>query len=277
MPHRNVTQKSVPFGFNPYTQTGVSPASRARGSIYSVRFVSNMKPLKAEAQDAATLRELGRASVQIVHDLKNQLNGLKLYATFLRKRMEKSERPQDELETIDKITSGLERAASDMTTLVRYGRPVELKRQPRTDLTKILLGVLNEEDAHNVTRGDVGAGKFDGEFDQAALTEALKAIHVGAQTLRPQDADSVSEVLRLRREETGGKAMAVIEWPGIKAEIDDPFHSFAGSNALRMSLAAKVIEAHGGEARPEADALTVRLPLEIKALETDPLIHSDKA
>ena len=27
--------------------------------------------------------------MQIVHDLKNQLNGLKLYATFLRRRIEK--------------------------------------------------------------------------------------------------------------------------------------------------------------------------------------------
>ena len=38
--------------------------------------------------------------MQIVHDLKNQLNGLKLYATFLRRRIEKNERPGDEQETI---------------------------------------------------------------------------------------------------------------------------------------------------------------------------------
>src|ERR687884_2047190 len=104
-----------------------------------------MKPLKSETQDAATLQELGRASVQIVHDLKNQLNGLKLYATFLRKRMEKSERPQDEQETIAKLIAGLERAAADMTTLVRYGRPVELRRQPSVDLVKIISNVSTSE------------------------------------------------------------------------------------------------------------------------------------
>ena len=54
---------------------------------------TQMKPLLSESQDQESLQALGRASVQIVHDLKNQLNGLKLYATFLRKRMEKSERP----------------------------------------------------------------------------------------------------------------------------------------------------------------------------------------
>ncbi|MCA1618075.1 MAG: hypothetical protein LC795_01925 [Acidobacteria bacterium] len=97
-----------------------------------------MKPLKTELQDAETLRDLGSASVQIVHDLKNQLNGLKLYATFLRKRLEKAGRPEDEQETVSKLISGLERAAADMNVLVRYGRSVELRRQPGTDLARLL-------------------------------------------------------------------------------------------------------------------------------------------
>ncbi len=67
-----------------------------------------MKPLLAESEDKQSLEALGRASVQIVHDLKNQLNGLKLYATFLRKRMEKTERTEDELDTIRKLIAGLD-------------------------------------------------------------------------------------------------------------------------------------------------------------------------
>src|SRR5918993_1678072 len=97
-----------------------------------------MKPLKSELQDAETLRQLGSASVQVVHDLKNQLNGLKLYATFLRKRLEKGERPADELETVGKLIAGLERAATDMNALIRLGRPLDLRRQPGTDLSSLL-------------------------------------------------------------------------------------------------------------------------------------------
>jgi light-regulated signal transduction histidine kinase (bacteriophytochrome) len=78
-----------------------------------------MKPLLSRTEDGDTLRDLGRASIQIVHDLKNQLNGLKLYATFLRKRLEKSDRPDDEQETIGKLISGLERAANDLSTIVQ--------------------------------------------------------------------------------------------------------------------------------------------------------------
>ncbi|HKS26817.1 MAG TPA: hypothetical protein VJS44_03315 [Pyrinomonadaceae bacterium] len=214
-----------------------------------------MKPLKSEVTDASTLAELGRASVQIVHDLKNQLNGLKLYATFLRKRMEKTERPEDERETVVKLIQGLERAALDMTTLVRLGRPVELRRQPGVNLSALLA------EATNAT-GELteSSESLRGEFDAAALTDALKAIHTGAQALSAGKEDSEPPAVSLKRIESEAEPQALIEWRGLKSATD-PFHSYAGSDALRMSLAAKIIEAHGGEARFEANALTVRLPI----------------
>ncbi|HEX8775210.1 MAG TPA: hypothetical protein VF735_16665 [Pyrinomonadaceae bacterium] len=222
-----------------------------------------MKPLISETQDIDTLQELGRASVQIVHDLKNQLNGLKLYATFLRKRMEKSERPADEQETILKLINGLERAAADMTALVRYGRPVELRRQPRVDLVKILTTIIQSESfgPSGIRLEPPAAASLEGEFDTVAVTEALKTITAGASSLRrAEDKDAL--LVCLRREETAGGHMAVIEWRGVRlTEGVDPFHSFVGSDALRMSLAAKIITAHGGEAGPDAGLLRVRLPI----------------
>jgi len=80
--------------------------------------------------------------MQIVHDLKNQLNGLKLYATFLRKRIEKSERPGDEQETVGKLINGLNRAAEDLSLIVRYGQPLELKKQAGVDVNKVLQSAL---------------------------------------------------------------------------------------------------------------------------------------
>jgi light-regulated signal transduction histidine kinase (bacteriophytochrome) len=229
-------------------------------------FVSNMKPLISEIQDVDTLQELGRASVQIVHDLKNQLNGLKLYATFLRKRMEKSERPADEQETILKLISGLERAAADMTALVRYSRPVELRRQPHVDLVKILNAISTADPQGSASvRLEPTLDSLEGEFDTAAITEAFKIITAGAINLRrPEDNDAL--LVYLRREETEGASVAVVEWRGVRS-LDgvDPFHSFVGSDALRMSLAAKIIAAHGGEAGPDAGLLRVRLPVKQRA------------
>src|SRR5215210_2584523 len=98
-----------------------------------------MKPLLSEYQDKEALWALGRASVQIVHDLRNQLNGLKLYATILRKRLEKTERPVDELETVNKLIGGLDRTAADLAMIVQYGQPLTLKKQPGVDLHKVML------------------------------------------------------------------------------------------------------------------------------------------
>ena len=218
-------------------------------------FLGTMKPLISETQDNATLQALGRASVQIVHDLKNQLNGLKLYATFLRKRMEKGDRPADEHETITKLIAGLERAAADMNTLVQYGRPLELRRQPQTDLIKIL---NNLENGAGI-KIEAQVNSVAGDFDVAALTEALKTITYSAVNMRPAiDAPPLN--IRLRLDDDGQKA--IIEWAGVKTENDeDPFHSFAGSHGLRIALAAKVIEAHGGDVGYGRDILRVSLPL----------------
>jgi light-regulated signal transduction histidine kinase (bacteriophytochrome) len=226
-----------------------------------------MKPLISEIQDVDTLQELGRASVQIVHDLKNQLNGLKLYATFLRKRMEKSERPADEQETILKLINGLERAAADMTALVRYSRPVELRRQPHVDLVKILTTISTGDGfAQASIRLEPEVDSLEGEFDTAAITEALKMITAGAIGLRrAEDRDAL--LIYLRREETAGSSVAVIEWRGVRSnEGIDPFHSFIGSDALRMSLAAKIIAAHGGETSPDTGLLRVRLPIKNRVM-----------
>jgi len=218
-----------------------------------------MKPLTVDLQDEETLRDLGSASVQVVHDLKNQLNGLKLYATFLRKRMEKAERPADELETLAKLIAGLERAAEDTSALVRYGRPAQLRRAPGQDLARILSAAA--EGSAVETDGD----PFAGEFDTAALAEALKNITNGARSLSAAGAKAEQDgelKISLRREERDGGALAVVEWRGAGTFGEaDAFRSFAGPAGLRLALAAKVIRAHGGDATHEAGALRVRLPL----------------
>jgi signal transduction histidine kinase len=220
-----------------------------------------MKPLKSETQDAETLRELGSASVQIVHDLKNQLNGLKLYATFLRKRMEKAERPADEIETLAKLITGLERAAGDMTALVRYGRGIELRRQS-ADLARLVAEAAAGAQFSNE------AGSCEGEFDPMLLSEALKSItnrgringtELSATNGTGAPAEAVEVVLR--RTGSNEDEMAVIEWLNQQGAEGDLFGGFAGGIGLRLALAAKIIRAHGGEVAQEAGSIKVTLPL----------------
>jgi signal transduction histidine kinase len=53
----------------------------------------------------------------------------------------------------------------------------------------------------------------------------------------------------------------VIEWSGLRALDHDPFRSFAGSDEVKLALAAKIIEAHGGSAKFMDSKFVVVLPL----------------
>src|SRR5262249_189044 len=150
-----------------------------------------MKPLLSVTQDSDKLQDIGRASIQIVHDLKNQLNGLKLYATFLRKRLEKSDRPADEQETVAKLISGLERAAEDLSRIVHYGGPLEVKKQPGVDLHRLMRNVCTGLNGKpNGTGSLTGTlslrsepGNWLGQFDPTLLAEAFRYISQGALKL----------------------------------------------------------------------------------------------
>ena len=218
-----------------------------------------MKTAISRPEDTERLQDLGRASMQIVHDLKNQLNGLKLYATFLRRRIEKNERPEDEQETVGKLINGLDRAAEDLSLIVRYGQPVELKKQPGFEVDKVLSSVCSSVDERNskiVLKSDSEA--VQGSFDHFKLTDALKWLCMGALKHRQTDNDGAGEIAVTTRLNDGG---ATIEWTGLRQLDRDPFRSFAGSDEVKLALAAKIIEAHGGSAKFMDQKFVVELPL----------------
>jgi len=216
-----------------------------------------MKTAMSRPEDNERLQDLGRASMQIVHDLKNQLNGLKLYATFLRRRIEKTERPGDEQETIGKLIGGLDRAAEDLSMIVRYGQPVELKKQTGVELDKVLRAVcasLSEGGSSIVIKN--GSEGIQGNLDLFKLTDAFKWLCNGA--LKHRQNEDGAEVLVTAGTEGD---QAVIEWSGLRQLDHDPFRSFAGSDEIKLAMAAKIIEAHGGSAKFSDKKFVVVIPL----------------
>jgi len=227
-----------------------------------------MKPLLSESEDKHSLQLLGRASVQIVHDLKNHLNGLKLYATFLRKRIEKGERPADELETITKLLAGIDRTAESLSLISEYGEPVSLKHQNATNIEQVMRGVvanLNEDVVAKTERAAItlesGSEVLLSEVDTPLLTGALKSIStVAANLFRRRQKDNPLKI-QVSCDTSGERHDAIIDWHVLDSIDHDPFCSFAGADEIRMALAAKVIEAHGGSAERRNGFLRVRLPL----------------
>ena len=231
-----------------------------------------MKPLLYESHENKGLQALGRASVQVVHDLKNQINGLKLYATFLRKRMEKSQRPTDELETIHKLLAGLDRTATDLSLIMQFGQPVELRKQSGVDLQSMMQTIAASINEDPPTTGalkgilviDSDGGPLMGEFDAEAISVALKSISIGAIKMPGRTQDRTLNV-HLEGESLPEGRAGIIEWQGLDGSSHDPFNSFIGSDGVRMALAARVVEAHGGTAERSNGTLRVRLPLTTQA------------
>src|SRR5690349_4600270 len=218
-----------------------------------------MKVLTSRTEDRETLQDLGRASIQIVHDLKNQLNGLKLYATFLRRRLEKSERPEDEQDTIAKLIAGLDRAASDLSTIVEYGRQIELKKQAGFEVQKVLRTVCSNLDGPGTQIVmDPNANSVQGDLDPLKLTDAFKWISTAA--IKNRQTGEEAKPVTISVSATNDR-QARIEWSGLQKIDHDPFRSFVGSEEIRLALAAKIIEAHGGSAKLADDRFVVQLPL----------------
>jgi light-regulated signal transduction histidine kinase (bacteriophytochrome) len=225
-----------------------------------------MKPALAKTPEANALEDLGRATFRIVHDLKNQLNGLKLYATYLRKRLDREDRSEEERETVEKLIAGLDRAARDMTALVRYAQPIELRCQPQTDLRKIIHGAANEgvQRASGALREplryEIEDGALIGEFDSSVLTEGFNALtHEALVNAGSKEPGAIS--IHARRAEEGSPA-AVIEWRGLRPMVQAPAsRSFEGYQSAYSAFAAKVIKAHGGTLEFPAGVIRISLPL----------------
>ena len=224
-----------------------------------------MQPALAKVSNHdSQLEELGRATLQIVHDLKNQLNGLKLYATYLRKRLDREDRTPEERETIAKLIAGLDRAAKDMTALVRYAQPVELRKQSPVDLRKVVSAVVADVAAREtgglppMTIGtEIEDQLLVGQFDSAMITQALAEITDDIRMAnRSKEPGVLTIALRRQNDE------ALIEWKGAK-----PFtrqtssQQTVGCGTVHTALGTKLIEAHGGRVTVEGNTVRAWLPL----------------
>ncbi len=212
-----------------------------------------MIPATAKARDTSELEDLGRATLQIVHDLKNQLNGIKLYATFLRKRWESREEALEEREILEKLIAGLDRAAAEMSALVRYSQPVELRRQ-RTNLTTIVLEAVPSSICEPSNQF------LYGEFDPKALSEAFRSLTEHAVS-RVSSRDLNQLAIRLNRSDSANPPEAIVEWRTAKFQEHGQTGLVNNYPSMHAALAAKIIEAHGGRVEFGADAIRAWLPL----------------
>jgi two-component system sensor histidine kinase CreC len=207
--------------------------------------------------EEAILIETGRMAARLIHDFKNQLGGLKLYAAYLQKRFPDN---AEGMEVAEKIARGLNEMAEQAAILNKLCHPLELRMEiddpaPVVEQAVSRLGPMASAKRVKMTCDlEPGAPQFP--FDSRQIGEALEAIISRAVDASPDDGEIV---ISLRR---WGEALR-IEIKDNGAPLDDErrlsfFDPLAGNRvnrtALSLAMARRIIERHGGQVSARAGA-----------------------
>jgi signal transduction histidine kinase len=216
------------------------------------------------------LIETGRMAARLIHDFKNQLSGLKLYAAYLKKRF--ADNPEG-LEIAEKIDQGLNEMADQAAILNKLTRPLELRCEPGDPalvVEQVVAGHRAEAGKKNIRiEYEVESDLPQMPLDWQQVRAALESILARAIDLSPEGGVvSVSvkrrdEVLQIEIADQGETLDA-----GQRRALFDGFTSERISRtSLGMALARRIVEQHGGEvavqaASPAGTIVELRLQIE---------------
>jgi signal transduction histidine kinase len=203
-----------------------------------------------EGDEHKRLLEAGRMTSRLIHDFKNQMGGLKLYAAYLKKRF--ADQPEG-LEISEKIVQGLNAMAEQSALISKLTRPLELKREPQ-DPSAIVSQTINDQKLRAAAR-NVRIELGD--------TENLPRLSLDAQQLR----SALGSILARAIDSSPEGGAVTVNWrtkPGeAQIEIVDSGDALSESQRnslfdiltsdrinsarLDLALARRIVERHGGE------------------------------
>jgi signal transduction histidine kinase len=272
-----------------HNESGLSIAAMdkpwATGSRRTPTAFTSLAPREAKSamikdNEEAILIETGRLTARLMHDFKNQLGGLKLYAAFLQKRFAGN---AEGMEVAEKIAQGLNEMAEQAAILNKLCRPLELRMaagDPAAVVEQVISRIEPKTDAKRVKiTPDLEAGREPNatmvSFDPRLISEAIEAIILRAVDASAQNGQNGEIVISLSRfDET-----LRIEIKDNGAPLDDEkrlrfFDPLAGDRlnrtALGLAMARRIIEGHGGQVSAQAGSssgvavgtiVEIRLPI----------------
>jgi len=206
--------------------------------------------------EEAILIETGRVAARLIHDFKNQLGGLKLYATYLQKRFADN---AEGVEIAGKIAQGLNEMAEQAAILNQLSRPLEL-RMEKGDPALIIEQVVSRLQSRASAKRAKITLNLDPDapritFDSRQIGAALESIISRAVDATPEDGEV--EISLRRRDEA-----LQVEIKDNGEMLDDNqrlsfFDPLAGDRlnkmALGLAMARRIIEKHGGRISARAD------------------------
>jgi two-component system sensor histidine kinase DctS len=221
------------------------------------RSQARMQQLHERLAHNEKIAALGRMAAQVAHEVKNPLAGMRLYAMHLRSKVA-DKLADNELAIIDKITDAINKLSNTTEQVLSFARPVNLTRRP-ADLNAIVKDALSLLEPQALAKSikvtlylsPTGAAA---SFDEAAMRSTLINLLLNAiQAMN--DGGS----LRVATTNGGGEVKLTIEDDGCGMTAEqvqnmfEPFYTTKSQGlGLGMSLAAKVIEQHGGSVQVDS-------------------------
>ncbi|MGH9841187.1 MAG: sensor histidine kinase [Blastocatellia bacterium] len=205
----------------------------------------------------ALLIEAGRLTARLIHDFKNQIGGMKLYASYLKKRF--SDQPEG-VEIAEKIIQGLNEMAEQAALIGKLTRPIEIRRGAGdldACIEMVLGGLKSLADSRRITllvdRAPVAAGI---SIDLQQMQAALSTIIARAIEASPEQGE-VKVALK-----SGDDAVLIEvadqgETPDeekLRAIFDALTNERINRISLGLALARRIVLLHGGEVSARAGA-----------------------
>lgn len=212
-----------------------------------------------QEEDDAMLRETGRLTSRLIHDFKNQLGGMKLYATYLKKRFAEN---AEGAEVAEKIIQGLNEMAEQAAWVSKLTRPIEVRRESG-DLGQFIEMILSSLKAQAAEKSveialEAAPEPMGFRFDLQQMQVALSSILMRAIEVSPAGGEirvrlwREGETIRIEIPDAGETPDA----ERLRGFFDFLTHERLNRTSLGLAFAKRILELHDGAVAARAGAPT---------------------
>ncbi len=199
--------------------------------------------------EEALLLDAGRMTSRLVHDFKNQLGGLKLYAAYLKKLC--ADQAQG-VEITEKIIEGLNVMAEQAALVSRLTRPLDLKCE-RVDPAALVKQAISDQHPRAEARSVKLQSEFEKNLPLAYFDLQQLGGAIGSIIARAIDSSHDGGVVEVRLITHQSRLLVEIADQGEtlsdeqrQALFDLPAVNRINKTSLDLAMARRIIERHGG-------------------------------
>ncbi len=224
------------------------------GEVIIIKDITRLRELEMQHERNQRLIAMGEMAARIVHEIRNPLCSIELFATMLEHEI-LSEKGKD---LSRGITSGIRTLNNILTNILIFARPERVNLKPITfrDLLRSVLEIIDPILRSSNVQIDVTDKDPLLMADGDLLRQALLNLFINAIQAMPEGGN-----ISVDLKEDGGYTSFIIKDTGTGIEpeiidrIFDPFFTTKPTGTgLGLTITARIVQAHGGfinvESRP---------------------------